>query len=273
MQLGPARRGTQQQLLDAPAPARRQDRAPLRDVPSAHVGDSGAGSLGLHGEAAAVADEVLAHILEAHLCGRGEARGSAGAAEAVISFLPKGFEEGAAEELGAGGGGDGVWHGGLEAVDLGVYDGEELHGGAGGHVAEELDQGLDGGDGHGEFLVFREEAIVRLDEAGKWPLVLVRHSKPLVICDSLEDGAIFSFDDSVGFCVYGKLGGSPRAQFICCHPEKLTSSKLDSKCYGLRLSSRGEKKRGCLESCPDELMSQVGAKDAHRLLFADGRTC
>lgn len=93
--------------------------------------------------------------------------GPTGAAETLIGFLPKGFEEGAAEELGAGCGGDGVWHGGFEAVDLGVYNGEELHGGAGGHVAEEFDEGLDGGDGHGEFLVFGEEAIVGLDEAGK----------------------------------------------------------------------------------------------------------
>lgn len=32
-------------------------------------------------------------------------------------------------------------------------------------MAEKLDQGLDGGDGHGDVLVFGKEAIIGLDEA------------------------------------------------------------------------------------------------------------
>lgn len=51
-------------------------------------------------------------------------------------------------------------------------------------MAEKLDQGLDGGDGHGEVLVFREEAVIGLDEAADvWsaPCTTMHHARTMVV--------------------------------------------------------------------------------------------
>lgn len=163
VELGPALGRAEEHLLDAARAAARHDGAPRLDVAGADVGDSDAGGLGLGGEVAAVAEEVLAHLVEAE--GRVAGDAHVGAGPVGLGLLPKGLEEGLHEEVGAGARGDGVGHGGLEMVDLRLEDLDGLEDGGRFDLAQELDQGLDGRYRHGEFLVLGEYTVVGCDEA------------------------------------------------------------------------------------------------------------
>ncbi len=150
--------GVQEDLGDGAAAAGGQDDAAVDDVAAAPQGDLVAAVLGALREEILVVDQVLARLVKGEhvvagfaCCGRPSKR-----PQQVLL-----------EQVGAGEKGERV-RGGGEELGLFVLDQlDELHGGRGGGCSEHLDQGLDGGDAHGQVAVRVEEVAVGLDDAGR----------------------------------------------------------------------------------------------------------
>lgn len=136
----------------------REDRFTLGDEAPAGLGDARAGSDRAGGEEAAVAQQVLADGVEA----------------AVL--LLEGGDEVLQEEVGAGGERDGVLDRGLEAVAVGLDSVEGFVDGGRGDRVEQLDEGLDRGDGLGQVGVLGEEVAICRDDAASGQIEVVIES-------------------------------------------------------------------------------------------------
>lgn len=144
---GPVLGGALEDGQDGARVAVGEDGFALGDEAPAGLGDARAGGDGAGGKEAAVAEEVLADGVEA----------------AVL--LLEGGDEVLQEEVGAGRERDGVLDRCLEALAVRLDRVERLVDGGGWDRVEELDEGLDGGDGLGQVRVLGEEVAVCRDDA------------------------------------------------------------------------------------------------------------
>ena len=132
----------------------------MTDEAAATLGNTVAGFLCALGKELAVVDQVLADLVEAiEAARRGhDIRRRRG--------LAHGHAEEVGKDVGASLEGQRVGNGRVQARDLGIGDLPGLHGGGRGGVAQDVDEGLDGGDGLGEVGIFGQQAVVCSDNAG-----------------------------------------------------------------------------------------------------------
>lgn len=151
--------GAAQQRADDAAAAQREHRGAVGDVLAGVDGDALAAVLGAGGEEAAVAQQVLARLLEPDVGVRVVLLLLVVARAGRIRLLKR-HEQVLLEQVGAVGQGDGVGLGRLQLGALRLDEIDSLVDGLDFAVAQELDQGLDGRHGHREVGVLGEEAAV-----------------------------------------------------------------------------------------------------------------